>query len=441
MYQLVVNAFGVKNESGQLKNQSKTFCMHPFTGLATREDGAIQACCRSHPIGFIDKETLEEVWNNDNMKRIRQQVLNGERPKECEPCFGLEDHGVESLRQRHIEPKIPESRITLYPNALDSLREDFSMPFEMPTIELKLNNLCNLRCRMCHPMDSTAWTDWDQVENFYKKEKNILTSIVEMHDLKKKPFLDKFQDNPKWWKSLEKLLPYFRRVEFAGGEPLMDPQHYRILDMLAPYGHQVEIKYATNLTILGINKGRTIYDYWPKFKSVAINVSIDGIGESYEYIRGNGNWKELVDNIKRVQQIPNITRIVGAVAVQVSNALVLDQMIEYFLDELGIVFYTNMVKYPKLLSIQVLPQELKNEVVEKLKAVKERIPEFKYVKEKPILLKITNEQIDGIINFINAKDENHRWSDTIEFNYKLDASRNQSFFDITPEFKKFKCLK
>jgi hypothetical protein len=221
----------------------------------------------------------------------------------------------------------------------------------------------------------------------------------------------------------------------------MDPQHYHILDMLAPYGHQVEIKYATNLTILGINKGRTIYDYWPKFKSVAINVSIDGIGESYEYIRGNGNWKELVDNIKRVQQIPNITRIVGAVAVQVSNALVLDQMIEYFLDELGIVFYTNMVKYPKLLSIQVLPQELKNEVVEKLKAVKERIPEFKYVKEKPILLKITNEQIDGIINFINAKDENHRWSDTIEFNYKLDASRNQSFFDITPEFKKFKCLK
>ena len=52
------NVFGVKNESGQLKNQSKTFCMHPFTGLATREDGAIKACCRSHPIGFIYKNKV-----------------------------------------------------------------------------------------------------------------------------------------------------------------------------------------------------------------------------------------------------------------------------------------------------------------------------------------------------------------------------------------------
>lgn len=81
--------------------------MHPFTGLATREDGAIQVCCRSHPIGFIQKETLEEVWNNDTMKRIRESVLTNKRPPECEPCFSLEDQGVESLRQRHISGVIP----------------------------------------------------------------------------------------------------------------------------------------------------------------------------------------------------------------------------------------------------------------------------------------------------------------------------------------------
>ena len=84
-------------------HQSKTFCMHPFTGLATREDGAIQVCCRSHPIGNVQCQSLEDIWNNNTMKRIRQQVLNNERPKECEPCFSLEDQGVESLRQRHIE--------------------------------------------------------------------------------------------------------------------------------------------------------------------------------------------------------------------------------------------------------------------------------------------------------------------------------------------------
>lgn len=410
--------------------------MHPFTGLATREDGAIQACCRSHPIGFIQDNTLEEIWNGDTVKRIRYQVLNNERPLECDPCFRLEDQGVESLRQRHIAGIIPEARINLYPNALDSLKDDYTMPFEIPTMELKLNNLCNLKCRMCHPGDSTAWNDWGEVKEFYKGEGQVIFDIVEEHNLERKPLLDKFEDNPNWWASLEKNLSYFRRVEFAGGEPLMDPQHYRILDMLAPYGHQIEIKYATNLTTLG-KSNRTIWEYWPKFKSVAVNVSIDGIRSSYEYIRGNASWSELINNIRQIQTIPNISRIVGAVAVQVSNVLILDKMIEYFLNDLGIVFYTNMVQYPNVLSAQVLPKPLKALAVMRLEEVKNRVPDFKYVKENPILLNLTLEQINGVINFINAVDQNDKWEDCVNFNQRLDSTRNQSFTEVTPEFKDY----
>ena len=410
--------------------------MHPFTGLATREDGAIQVCCRSHPIGFIKDMPLEQHWNGDNMKRIRHQVLNDIRPSECEPCFSLEDQGVESLRQRHIAGVIPEARINLYPDALSKMSTDYVMPEEIPTMELKLNNLCNLKCRMCHPGDSTSWNDWSEIKDFYKGEGKIIYNLVEEHNLENKPLLDEFQNNPQWWASLAKNVPHFRRVEFAGGEPLMDPQHYRILDMLAPYGDQIEIKYATNLTTLG-KRNRTIWEYWPKFKSVAVNVSIDGYNDSYEYIRGNAVWSELINNIKQIQTIPNITRIVGAVAVQVSNALVLDKMIEYFLNDLGIVFYTNMVKYPNVLSVQVLPNELKTLTIDKLKAVRELVPTFKLVKEHPILEELTYKQIDGIINFISAKDSTHLWQDCIEFNKALDKTRNQSFLNVTPEFKPF----
>jgi hypothetical protein len=146
---------------------SKTFCMHPFTGLATREDGAVKVCCRSAPIGFIQDDTLENTWNSFQMREVRRQVLCGERPDVCKPCFDLEDQGVESLRQRHIKDSIPESRINLYPNALDTLRDDYTMPFEFPTMEIKLNNLCNLRCRMCNPLDSTSWKDWDEIVPFF----------------------------------------------------------------------------------------------------------------------------------------------------------------------------------------------------------------------------------------------------------------------------------
>lgn len=411
--------------------------MHPFTGLATREDGAICACCRSHPVGFIQKETLEEIWNNDTMKRIRKQVLNGERPKECERCFSLEDQGVESLRQRHIEGNIPEARINLYPNALDKMREDYTMPFEIPTMELKLNNLCNLKCRMCHPMDSTSWNDWSEVKEFYKNEGNIMYAIVEEHNLERKPFLDKFQDDPKWWASLEKNLPYFRRVEFAGGEPLMDPQHYKILDMLAPYGDQIEIKYATNLSTLGIKGGRSVHEYWPKFRSIAVNVSIDGLNSVYEYIRGNGDWDVLVQNIKEIQKIKNISRVVGAVTVQASNVLTLDKIIEYFLDDLGIVFHTHRVEYPKVLSAQVLPPKLRALAIQRLQEVSYRVKDFKLVQKYPQLLDYTLGQIKDNINYLNARDQSDKWQDCVEFNHRLDKTRNQKFEQVTPEFKDY----
>lgn len=417
--------------------QSKTFCMHPFTGLATREDGAIQVCCRSHPISNIQHEALEQAWNNENMQRIRRSVLTGRRPPECEPCFSLEDQGVESLRQRHIKGIIPEARINLYPDALSKMQHDYTMPFEIPTMELKLNNLCNLKCRMCHPGDSTSWNDWGEIKQFYQGSGQVIYNLVEENNLKKKPLLDKFEDNPGWWKSLEKNLPYFRRVEFAGGEPLMDPQHYRILDMLASYGDQIEIKYATNATILGIKGGRTIHDYWPKFKSVAVNISIDGYRKSYEYIRENAKWDEVISNIKEIQKISNVSRIVGAVAVQVSNILILDKMIEYFLDDLGIVFYTNMVKFPDVLSVQVLPFYLKGLAIQRLEFVRDRVENFRYVKENPLLLEITRGQIDGIINFIRAEDRSGRWNDCIEYNRRLDRTRNQDFVSVTPEFEKY----
>jgi sulfatase maturation enzyme AslB (radical SAM superfamily) len=208
--------------------------------------------------------------------------------------------------------------------------------------------------------------------------------------------------------------------------------------MLKPYGKNIEIKYATNGTTLGLSKGRTIHEYWPHFRSVAVNVSLDGIGDVYEYIRGNANWNEVVQNIKEIQTIPNVSRVVGAVAVQVSNVLILDKMIEYFLNDLGIVFYTNMVNYPNVLSAQVLPAQLKDLAIKRLETAKLKVPNYQLVKENPILLGITIKQIDGIINYLQANDQHHLWNDCIAFNKRLDRSRlSKGFAETTNEFARF----
>lgn len=408
--------------------------MHPFTGLATREDGAIKICCRSQPIGWIQKESLESAWNNDKVKEVRKQVLCGERPDVCQPCFDLEDQGVESLRQRHINGVIPEARINLYPNALDNLKEDYTMPFKFPTMEIKLNNLCNLKCRMCNPLDSTNWKDWDEVKPFYERENNYLVPTVDR--LVKTPgqYIGPFGDTDHWWASFEKLIPYFRRVEFAGGEPLMDPQHYQILDMLKPYGKNIELKYATNGTTLGIKDGRTIHDYWPHFKSIAVNVSIDGIHKVYDYIRTNSSFSLVEENIKVFKSFPNVSRVVGAFTAQAGNILQAAECIDYFLNEMEIVFYSHRVSYPNVLSSQVLPQELKDLAIERLEAVDRALWTFDIIQKHPILEKITRQQILDNINYLRAKDQSHLWREFLEFNKNLDKKRNQSLLDTVPEF-------
>lgn len=418
--------------------QSNTFCMHPFTGLATREDGAVKICCRSHPIGWIQEESLESIWNNEHMRTVRKQVLNNEIPEVCSPCFDLEAQGVESLRQRHIKTNLPETRMSLYPNSLNLLNEDYTMPFTLPSIEIKLNNLCNLKCRMCNPLDSTNWKDWDSVVPFYKKENNYLVPTIEKLVRVPGQYIGSFDDTDNWWASFEKLIPHLQRVEFAGGEPLMDPQHYKILDMLKPYGDNIQLKYATNGTTLGINNGRTIHDYWPYFKSIIVNVSIDGIHDVYDYIRTNSSFVEVEKNIKEIKKISNVNRIVGAFTLQATNALQMAECMDYFINEMDIYFFSHRVSYPTCLSAQVLPPDLKDDVVRKLIDLSFKLPRFKNVMKNKLMHDITKQQIHENINYIWAKDQHHLWNDFVEFNKNLDITRRQGPLEsVVKEFKPY----
>jgi sulfatase maturation enzyme AslB (radical SAM superfamily) len=217
----------------------------------------------------------------------------------------------------------------------------------------------------------------------------------------------------------------------------MDPQHYKILDMLKPYGKNIELKYATNGTTLGIKGGRTIHDYWPHFRSVAVNVSIDGIHSVYEHIRSNSSFATVEENVKVFQSFPNVSRVVGAFTAQAGNILQAAECIDYFINKMNIVFYSHRVSYPNCLSSQVLPQELKELAIQRLEEVSLRVPLFDNVSKYPLLEKITQQQIKDNINYLRAKDQSHLWQDFLEFNRKLDSSRNQNLLDAVPEFKPY----
>ena len=144
---------------------SKTFCILPWMHLATNASGNLRVCCNSTPgKNFITKEDgtpyklnkddLKEAWDSEVYQTIRKQMLDGERPEMCQRCFREEDAGVRSARQAWNHKWQEDKEYTL------------DAPFDVKYVDLRLGNLCNLKCRMCNPYASNQWVkEWDLVED------------------------------------------------------------------------------------------------------------------------------------------------------------------------------------------------------------------------------------------------------------------------------------
>jgi len=148
-----------------------------------------------------------------------------------------------------------------------------------------------MRCRTCGPDLSSSWYD-DQVKMFptWPKSKFI--------DLKNNPF---FMDD------LKPHLDYVEEVYFAGGEALITPQHYQVLDYWLETGRtDVRLRYTTNFSALKL-KEKSILDYWKMFKDVRVAASLDTYGERAEYSRKGTDWDRIVKNRRQmIESCPDV---------------------------------------------------------------------------------------------------------------------------------------
>ncbi len=408
---------------------SKTMCILPFVHVATKTDGSVKLCCRSNTIGNINNSPLSSIWNNDQYKEIRRKVLNDERPVECEACWRQEDIGVRSLRQRYNVSRLPN-----YINRLDELNDDYSMPFRIPIIEAKLSNLCNLKCRMCHPLDSTSWAkDWPAISHLMKD--NNESTYTKVHSLKLniKPFLNAWEGNDKFWDEFDELLPYFDRIEFAGGEPIIDPTHYRILEKLLPRADQINLKYSTNLTKLDF-KGKPIQELWDKFKRIDLIISIDGVNEMYEYVRQLGSYKTLQNNIKTAHACKNI-HMAGSCTFQVYNVFSLPEIFDAFVEQLDIGVQSHLVNYPKFLDMRVMPLDIKKVLTNTLETYKDSINSKIHPNWTADRKANAKKYTIDVINALNGGDMTALLPEFVEFSDTLDHEQGctQSWRQLLPD--------
>jgi MoaA/NifB/PqqE/SkfB family radical SAM enzyme len=380
--------------------KSPTFCILPWMHLATNASGNLRVCCNSTPgKNFITKEDghaykihaddLQEAWNSEVYKTIRNQFLNGDRPEMCTRCFREEDTGIKSARQAWNEKWYNEN-----------VEYNEVAPFDIQYVDIRLGNLCNLKCRMCNPYASNMWVkEWELVEDALSpSEYKRLSSMT-------------WPEKEKTWENLFSISNTVEEIYLTGGEPTIIKEQHRLLDYFIDKGtaKNIKLKYNTNLT----NVPKHLLDKWKKFKRVQLNCSIDAVGELDRYIRYPSNWDKIVENFETVRELKNCNVEIHC-TVQMYNALRLQELIKWALPY-GHKIYFNILNHPDYLNIRCLPLELKEKVKENLQPYLD-LPKVK-----------------GLINYMFAED----WSDKLEDFYKyttqLDNSRSQSLFDIIPE--------
>ena len=136
---------------------SKVFCMLPWVHMHLWPNGDTYPCCLAEsrmPVGNSHKNSLQELWNNKNMRNLRNNMLQGRESLECRRCYEQEDSGLETLRTSS------NKEFAHHWWKVEETEEDGSAGMvNMAYLDIRFSNLCNLRCRTCGPNFSTSWYD------------------------------------------------------------------------------------------------------------------------------------------------------------------------------------------------------------------------------------------------------------------------------------------
>tara|TARA_B110001454_G_scaffold218226_1_gene245655 strand:- start:1182 stop:2027 length:846 start_codon:yes stop_codon:yes gene_type:complete len=276
---------------------------------------------------------------------------------------------------------------------------------------------------MCWPKDSSKWVqDWDKVKQFYSQgDQNYIEEIVEGNDLRQTRVMNLYEKDEHFVGHLVELMEHIEEIEFAGGEPLMDPIHYRVLESI-PHPENVTLKYSTNLSIMKMGKSHVI-DLWKKFKSIKLTISIDGYKELNTKIRRGSDWDLLKSNIIMVkEELDNIDVIKGTTCISGMNATELGETVEAIVFELGIHWHTSRVQYPDFLHANVLSPEQLQIGIDSLKRVFDTLktPERRHTKRKFML----ETHLLGAISWLQSSIDNNKHAEKYEafsnFNKTLD---------------------
>jgi MoaA/NifB/PqqE/SkfB family radical SAM enzyme len=387
------------------------FCVLPWVSLEASPIGTVRPCCLaddeivdSNSVKFnLKSANFRDIQNSEYMYQLRQQFLAGKQPQTCRKCWNEERSGRTSKRMHTLD--------RLKHMGISSEWTQDAKPLMF--LDLKLGNICNLKCRICGSWSSSQ---------FATEELNHMSS----DDDKKKSLPYQMlragawpQENLSFWTEIDACLNDIRYIEFTGGEPFMIQEHFTMLQGIVDRGiaHQVEIHYNTN----GTQYPEAAEHIWKHFKTVEIAFSLDDVGERFEYQRSNAVWTQVCDNLDRFRDLKEIysnIELQVCTTVNIFNVRYLGDIaawLEKNQESFSFVYW-NMMHDAWYFSIGCLPDTAKKAISEYLDSINTIYrDEFDRIRD----FMMRGASTDGFMTRMKIAD--------------LDRKRNQDLAQVAPE--------
>ena len=407
---------------------SKTFCILPWVHQYVGPPGDVKPCClyeQDMQIGDLKQNTLKEIWNNDATKQMRLDMLNGVELVGCNKCNSRAN--LTTTHKDQFNQFLFNNHFAKNEDLVASTHDDGSLDnHQLQYIDARFNNLCNLKCRTCGPRFSTSWIeDHVKLYNIKKEDRLMHGDVFQFPGQTEHQLIDEIIPQ----------LAHVRQIYFAGGEPLMQKEHYAVLEELIRLGKNVNpdfnLQYNTNFSSLTLGKHDAIA-FWKQFKRLRVNASIDGSYARAEYWRKGTVWSQLVSNVRRYRaEVPQGEFSISYTLSWVSAFNLLELHKEWVNDKLISVnnIHVNLLDVPSYYSLKSIPNWKKDKIKEKFEA------HIQWMIDSKASELVVN-GFRNAVTFMYSVDNGDSFAGSElfnELNGNVDKLRNEDFWAVYPE--------
>ncbi len=351
------------------------FCLAKWTQLTLNLQNGTAHSCHHPPVHKIPVEELKDnpsaLHNTKHKKERRKQMLNGERPAECDYCWRIEDADKTAYSDRHYKSAFSWSEPFFDRIANSTGTENFTPSY----VEVSFSHACNFKCMYCSPSISTSWMKeikqhgaYPTTDSYNNIEWIEQTGKMPIPTREYNPYVEAFW---KWWPTLYKGLHTFR---VTGGEPLMSKDTFRMMDWI------LETEEPNTELLLGINtnfcvedklfdrfieKAQAILDSG-RIRKLEVYTSAEAFGSKAEYIRDGLDYKKFMKNVNRICELFGHREDFTLTFMCTYNALSVTSFTDFVGDLIkvredyglySIYIDVSYVRYPEMMDVKVLPAE------------------------------------------------------------------------------------